>query len=105
MCESNGIPCKFAPTDFGGEPETEETQKNFRNFLEEHELILDGIFGFPFTGDIRAPYKYFISQMSAVEDRILAIDIPSGWDANDGNIHGVFVPKYLISLGVPKKCS
>lgn len=43
--------------------------------------------------------------MSAVQDRILAIDIPSGWDANDGNVHGIFVPKYLISLGVPKKCS
>lgn len=73
--------------------------------MNKHELILDGVFGFPFTGDIRAPYKYFLPHLTPVQDRVLSIDIPSGWDANEGNIHSLFVPKYLISLGIPKKCS
>ena len=105
MCESHEIPCKFAPSDFGGEPELEEVQNNFTAFLKGQDLILDGIFGFPFTGDIRQPYRYFISKLSEVQEKILAIDIPSGWDANEGNVHNIFVPKYLISLSVPKQCT
>jgi NAD(P)H-hydrate repair Nnr-like enzyme with NAD(P)H-hydrate epimerase domain len=33
------------------------------------------------------------------------VDVPSGWDANEGNIYKLFEPKYLISLGMAKKCS
>jgi NAD(P)H-hydrate epimerase len=43
--------------------------------------------------------------MKPFGDKILSIDIPSGWDANNGNINNLFEPKYLISLGIPKKCS
>lgn len=73
--------------------------------LDKSHLIIDGIFGFPFTGEIRAPYKHFLPALNKFGDRILSIDIPSGWDANEGNIHNLFTPKYLISLGIPKQCS
>ena len=36
---------------------------------------------------------------------MLSIDIPSGWEADEGNVHSIFTPGYLISLGIPKKCS
>ena len=54
---------------------------------------------------MRAPYKYFLPRIKEVQERVLSIDIPSGWDANEGNINSLFVPKYLISLGIPKQCS
>lgn len=38
-----------------------------------------------------------------MEGRTLAVDIPSGWDANNGNILNLFHPAYLISLGMPKQ--
>lgn len=95
---------KNAQVDFG-EPDSEEAQTNFLQFLQQYELILDGIFGFPFTGEMRAPYKYFLPRIKEVQERVLSIDIPSGWDANEGNINSLFVPKYLISLGIPKQCS
>lgn len=71
----------MAGKDFG-EPSSEEAQKNFLSYLSDHHLIIDGIFGFPFTGEIRAPYKYFLPSLKPFEERILSIDIPSGWDAN-----------------------
>jgi len=30
------------------------------------------------------------------------VDLPSGWDADEGNIRKLFTPKYLVSLGLPK---
>ena len=68
-------------------------------------MIIDAIFGFPFTGEIRQPYRDFIYLLKPHEHKILSVDIPSGWDANEGNKLGLFNPAYLISLGMPKKCS
>jgi NAD(P)H-hydrate epimerase len=34
---------------------------------------------------------------------VLSIDIPSGWDVEEGNINGLFHPAHLISLTMPKK--
>jgi NAD(P)H-hydrate epimerase len=44
-------------------------------------------------------------QLKEYENKIISVDIPSGWDADEGNIHKIFTPAYLISLGLPKKCS
>lgn len=73
--------------------------------MEKHDLIIDAIFGFPFEGEMREPYKTYIPELRQVENKIFSIDIPSGWDANDGNIKNLFYPKYLISLGLAKKFS
>jgi len=50
--------------------------------MEGKTLIIDGIFGFPFSGEIREPYKEFIYSLKPFEHKVLSIDIPSGWDAN-----------------------
>lgn len=51
---------------------------------------------------MREPYRTYVPALAAVEASTIAVDIPSGWDANEGNIKGLFTPKYLISLGMPK---
>lgn len=73
--------------------------------MKKFELIVDAVFGFPFTGNLRSPYDSFLPLLKPFENNILSVDIPSGWDANTGNINNLFTPKYLISLGIPKKCS
>lgn len=52
---------------------------------------------------MREPYRTYIPALAAVEQSTIAVDIPSGWDANEGNIKNLFTPKYLISLGMPKQ--
>jgi len=64
--------------------------------------VIDAIFGFPFQGEMREPYRTFMPALAEVEQRTIAVDIPSGWDANEGNIKNLFTPKYLVSLGTPK---
>ena len=36
---------------------------------------------------------------------IASIDIPSGWNVDEGNVNNVFTPEILISLTLPKKCA
>jgi len=50
------------------------------------DLILDGIFGFSFQGEIRAPFDAVIATLKQCQPPIFAIDIPSGWDVEKGNV-------------------
>jgi NAD(P)H-hydrate epimerase len=102
LCTLNDIPSR-TPTSFLSEKNSPAPL--FRHHLQESTLIIDSVFGFPFTGEMRQPYREFIHELKDFEGKILSVDIPSGWDANEGNIHNLFTPRYLISLGLPKKCS
>lgn len=102
LCKLNNIPC-YLPEHFKGT--NDQIQEKFTQHLATKSLIIDAIFGFPFTGEIRQPYKEFILLLKQFESNVLSVDVPSGWDANEGNLHGIFVPGYLISLGMPKKFS
>ena len=71
--------------------------------ISSYDYIIDAIFGFSFHGDVRQPFKDILSKMSEVNDKIISVDIPSGWDVEKGNINNTISPKGLISLTLPKK--
>ncbi|CAI2378050.1 unnamed protein product [Moneuplotes crassus] len=71
---------------------------------EAYDYILDGIFGFSFSGSIRAPFDDVITKMGASDVPIASIDVPSGWNVDEGNVNGTFTPSMVISLTAPKKC-
>ncbi len=50
------------------------------------DVIVDAIFGYSFSGDIRAPYDTIIRSLIAVQSAvpIVAVDIPSGWNVETG---------------------
>ncbi|OQR90341.1 NAD(P)H-hydrate epimerase-like [Achlya hypogyna] len=69
-------------------------------------MVLDGIFGFSFKGDIRAPFDAVIAALRATSTPIVSIDIPSGWDVELGNVSGQGLePTVLVSLTAPKLCA
>ena len=57
LCHLNGIPSS-SPSSFAEEGAF--SPQLFRKHLEGKALIIDSIFGFPFTGEIREPYGAFI---------------------------------------------
>jgi len=76
------------------------------NFDNSFDLILDGIFGFSFKGDIRAPFDSIIKDLNLSKLPVIAIDIPSGWDVEKGDISGAGLrAETLISLTAPKLCA
>ncbi|OQR90025.1 NAD(P)H-hydrate epimerase-like [Thraustotheca clavata] len=73
---------------------------------DRYSMILDGIFGFSFKGDVRAPFDTVLNSLRSSSKPIVSIDIPSGWDVENGNVSGVgLCPKILISLTAPKLCA
>lgn len=73
--------------------------------MNEVDGIIDAIFGFSFKGPPREPFKNIIDLFTATRAPVLSVDIPSGWDVNDGDIYETFfTPKAVISLTLPKMC-
>ena len=71
------------------------------------DLIVDAIFGFGFSGEIRQPFSDILKQLKQVEKSIpiVSIDVPSGWDVEKGpNSDDCLQPDCVISLTAPKLC-
>ena len=67
------------------------------------DLIIDAIFGFSLKGDPRPPADEIINQMNQSDVPILAVDVPSGLDAETGQIMKPTVKAtYTVTLGMPK---
>jgi NAD(P)H-hydrate epimerase len=66
-------------------------------------LVLDGIFGTGLRRRVRDPYRAAIEAVNRAEAAILAIDLPSGLDADTGEILGVAVRADLTAtMGAAK---
>ena len=65
---------------------------------------MDAIFGFSFSGPIRAPFDEALSLLIKSKLPIVSVDIPSGWDVEKGDDQNTgFVPDVLVSLTAPKE--
>ncbi|XP_054035461.1 NAD(P)H-hydrate epimerase [Dryobates pubescens] len=74
-------------------------------FIDEfYGLVVDAIFGFSFKGAVREPFGSILSTLQQVTVPIASIDIPSGWDVEQGKADGL-QPDLLISLTAPKKAA
>jgi NAD(P)H-hydrate epimerase len=71
--------------------------------LPDAEVIVDAIFG---TGLTRAPEGKFAEWIEAINrsgKRVIAVDVPSGLDADSGLAYSPFVdPDVTVALGLPK---
>lgn len=77
-------------------------------YEKDFDLVLDGIFGFSFDSSqpIRAPFDKVLKELRNSKIKIASIDIPSGWDVEDGDGgFGLKQPDMLISLTAPKVCA
>lgn len=72
------------------------------------KIIVDSLFGFSFKPPIRAPFDDLITFLSVNHSKIpdiVSVDIPSGWDVDNGPTDIDINAKMLISLTAPKPCS
>ncbi|SGZ52490.1 CIC11C00000003041 [Sungouiella intermedia] len=71
-------------------------------------VIVDSLFGFSFRPPIRAPYDDLITYLSENSKSIapiVSVDIPSGWDVDEGPIDQDIDATMLVSLTAPKPCA
>ncbi|KAI8052595.1 YjeF N-terminal domain-containing protein [Gilbertella persicaria] len=75
------------------------------DLIQKSDIILDALFGFSFKGEVRDPYKEIIQIFEKISKPIVSVDIPSGWDVEEGPTEFVkFQPEIMISLTAPKPC-
>lgn len=93
-----------------------EIIKNFDDLnlnLKNSNIIIDALFGFSFKPPLRDPYNKVIEKIIEIQKTenkiIFAVDVPSGWDVDNGpnKESGTenYMPNALISLTAPKPCS
>ena len=72
-----------------------------------YDLVVDAILGFSAHGALRAPYDTIIGAVNASSLPVVCIDIPSGWDVDEGDMRkeGICNADMLISLTAPKACA
>lgn len=69
---------------------------------EVYNVVVDAIFGFSFKGAVRDPFGSILDILKKTTIPVASIDIPSGWDVEEGSVDGL-QPDMLISLTAPKK--
>src|SRR4030042_1170952 len=71
--------------------------------LEKFDILLDGIFGTGLDSEVRGYYREVIDHLNTLQRPIVAIDIPSGLDADTGKPLGTAVRASLtVTFGLPK---
>ena len=72
--------------------------------LSESDILVDAIFGTGLNAPIEGPVADAIQVMNNARRRIVAIDIPSGLDADSGEILGTAVQAFMtVTLACPKR--
>ena len=97
----------------------ERLSKNRDLTKQSYQMIVDGMLGFSFKGTPRAPFDSIIQWINTCACKVVCIDIPSGWDVDNGMDLLVAQeeslgpqqevciknPSMLVSLTAPKPCA
>lgn len=80
--------------------------EDFHSSLTKTDYVIDAIFGFSFSGEVREPFPSVIKALAETKVPVLAVDAPSSWNIEngppeDGPGKG-YMPDALISLTAPK---
>ena len=72
--------------------------------LRHADVIVDGLLGIGLRHDVRAPYAHIIAAMNGSRRPIVAVDVPSGLDADAGEPRGIAVrARCTVTFGLPKR--
>ena len=79
---------------------------DFNSALRDADSVVDAIFGFSFSGEIREPFPSVIEALEKTKVPVLSVDAPSSWNIETGPPDSgpgkSFQPAALISLTAPK---
>lgn len=79
---------------------------DFPAALGQSDYVIDAIFGFSFSGEVREPFPKVIQALAASKVPVLAVDAPSSWNIESGppseGPGSDYNPTALISLTAPK---
>jgi NAD(P)H-hydrate epimerase len=70
---------------------------------EEPALIIDGLFGIGLNRPLEEPWQKIIAAVNTADIPVLAVDVPSGLNADTGEVLGVAIKAAVtLTVGAPK---
>ncbi|KAI1779216.1 YjeF N-terminal domain-like protein [Hypoxylon cercidicola] len=80
--------------------------EDFPAAINSTDHIVDAVFGFSFSGEVREPFPAVIRAMEDTKLPVTSVDAPSSWNIETGppesGLGSKFNPDFLISLTAPK---
>ncbi|KEY65715.1 hypothetical protein S7711_05546 [Stachybotrys chartarum IBT 7711] len=80
--------------------------QDFPSALSSTDHVVDAIFGFSFSGEVRDPFPAVIQALQETKLPVTSVDAPSSWDIENGppssGVGSSFMPTALVSLTAPK---
>lgn len=78
--------------------------ESIKRSLKSSELVVDALFGSGLSRDIEGPIKALIQKINLSRRPVVSVDIPSGLNADTGDVMGVSIQANLtVTLAAPKK--
>jgi NAD(P)H-hydrate epimerase len=78
--------------------------KNGQISFKKGDIIIDGLLGTGIKGPLKAPYDTLISEINNSELPVIALDIPSGLNGDDGSVETDAVKADMtVTMGLPKR--
>ncbi|XP_007897017.1 yjeF N-terminal domain-containing 3 [Callorhinchus milii] len=71
---------------------------------DAYNIIVDAMLGLSDKIELKEPFSGILTTLKQVKIPMISVDVPSGWDAENGTTDGIN-PEVLISLAAPKKCA
>ncbi|KAK3934906.1 YjeF N-terminal domain-containing protein [Diplogelasinospora grovesii] len=79
---------------------------DFPAALKSTDHVVDAVFGFSFSGEVREPFPTVIQALADAKVPVTSVDAPSSWNIEEGppksGIGSTFHPDVLVSLTAPK---
>ncbi|KAG6040817.1 hypothetical protein E4U41_006988 [Claviceps citrina] len=79
---------------------------DFHLALNSTDHVVDAIFGFSFSGEVREPFPAVIKALETTKLPVTSVDAPSSWHIENGppesGLGSSFMPAALVSLTAPK---
>jgi len=80
--------------------------EDFPSALKNSDHVVDAIFGFSFSGEVREPFPAVIAALAETSLPVTSVDAPSSWNIEEGpppaGPGSKFMPTALVSLTAPK---
>jgi len=87
-----------------GIPVVEDYSRWIDKIPEETDVLIDALLGTGFKPPLREPYRTIINKLNKIKAKLkVAIDVPSGVDADTGVVDGAFKADVTVSMDCAKK--
>ena len=84
-------------------PMTDASEDEFFGYTQNSDLVVDAIFGVGIRGPVSGVFENAIRAVNRSGKQVISIDVPSGLDADTGQVRGVAVKATrTVTLALPK---